>query len=34
MLLLISYDLRQPDRDYTKLYETIKKKPATPGGII
>lgn len=25
MLLLISYDLRQPDRDYTKLYETIKK---------
>lgn len=24
MILLISYDLKQPDRDYSQLYETIK----------
>lgn len=24
MLLLISYDLKQPDRDYSSLYDTIK----------
>ena len=25
MLLLITYDLKQPDRDYTTLYESIKQ---------
>ena len=25
MLVLISYDLKQPDRDYTSLYDAIKQ---------
>ena len=28
MILLISYDLKQPDRDYSNLYETIKNAGA------
>ena len=28
MLLSISYDLRQPGRDYDELYETIKSAPS------
>ena len=25
MIILITYDLKQPDRDYTALYESIKQ---------
>lgn len=29
MILLITYDLKQPDRDYSSLYDTIKSSCTT-----
>ena len=31
MLILISYDLKQPDRDYAALYEAIKSSSVRLG---